>query len=290
MDAENLTKQDRELVYLVLKKIKDKFLFTKLGSLLIYNIENFFGDKSLDNTITPSKEDEIIHNLRTWGALDIERHEFLYDEDNNKSEYYLKIFEPKLNELYNYFDQEKGEKPRDKKQKNKIVPFEIPKRIEWKDVSIKFKNNYDIEVKIGKKIIQSDYADMGFADNRSGKEEKIKVIYSWKILFFFSIGEGKYSVNKFTGKKRGSEIKQVEILAKMLKQKFPITSEEKLIDEDNGEYTIKFKLIPPPDFMPDYTDVRKKIGDYNHKDKRYLDLKDSYKELTPSLPEKKDFR
>ena len=168
-----------------------------------------------------------------------------------------------------------------KESETKIPQFPIPKNTRWEEITIKFKNEFDVDVGAKGKTYSSDYEKMGFADKRIKKsKEKAKTHNDWTFLILLSTQEGIFPLDSLQTKERKQKIKQKQSLSKKLVEAFP---QIKDTDPDpfygyndiEKNYKIKIKLIPIPTFRDDYRDK-----DINYDSDDELGIKDSYDELT----------
>ena len=256
-DDKEIMNKNKEKINSILKKIKDELIFAPTGNFIIYKIENFFSkDKKISSKNV--KEASLIGDLTRWGAFKIEKEFSLKDE--NTYNFYLHILRLKFNELCKKFNhKDKIDLNKEKKEKNDEVRFlpKIPNNTEWRDITIRFKNEYDVDIIIGKNKYPYDYETMRFADNRIKKsEERTKAKDSWNLLQLLAIGKGKFPLNHLIGKEREKIIKQKQSLRKILKEFFPTINDDPFFEYDdiNDIYRIKIKLIPVKDFRNDFKD------------------------------------
>ena len=108
------------------------------------------------------------------------------------------------------------------KQKPADLLFPITKDTQWKGITIKFKNKFDVDVIIGKKTYPSDYEKMDFADKRVKKtNEKAKANDSWEFLFLLSTMQGIFPFSTLPDEEKRQRTKQKQALNKSLKILFP---------------------------------------------------------------------
>jgi len=141
-------------------------------------------------------------------------------------------------------------------QENTLFP--TPENTNWDDITIKFKNKFNVTVVIKGKEYESTYEKMGFADRRIRKpEEKAKANGSWNFLYLLSTLEGVFPIDKLTGKDKGRNKKLKQSLSEVLtKVLFPNVKGDPFYDYNDREkiYKIKIKLIPEKDFIDDFRD------------------------------------
>ena len=142
----------------------------------------------------------------------------------------------------------------------KVIPFfkvekeEVAKATtkdtKWENITIRFLNDYDVEIKNGKKIFKSDYEKMGFADNRKDTKQETEAKKSWKLLQALSISKNVFSLNTLTLQGRDRGKKQKQELSRLLKQYFGIADDPISYDETKKEYRLKIQLIPEMEEEP----------------------------------------
>jgi hypothetical protein len=127
---------------------------------------------------------------------------------------------------------------------------------DWKNITITFKNDYDVKLTIDGKEEASSYDKLGFADTRQDSPQKVAYVKSWKILILFAVQNGKIKLNAFAGNKSKKELfkKDRLDLSKRLKNHFGLKDDPIIYNEKNEEYQIKIKLIPSPEFRESYLD------------------------------------
>jgi hypothetical protein len=167
-----------------------------------------------------------------------------------------------------------------KVNKNKfLLPIDLSAKITWDKITIIFKNEYDIDIKVDEKIYEYDYEKMGFGDRRiKDSKLKIKTTGAWSLLRLLSINNGEYTLNKFDKNQKTVIKKQKQTLLKILKELFPNLSGSPFEDYDDIKsiYRLKIKLIPVKTFRPDFRD--KDIRE--EKDDKLNDFDDYLEETT----------
>ncbi len=146
----------------------------------------------------------------------------------------------------------------------KIIPFlkeekreavkTTTKNTKWEDITIKFLNDYDVEIKNRNKIFKSDYEQMGFADKRKDNQQETKAKESWKLLQHFSRNNNVFPLNAPTRQENDRHKKQKQELSKLLKDYFGIADDPIAYDEDKREYRLKIQLIPEKIFQEQWAD------------------------------------
>lgn len=151
---------------------------------------------------------------------------------------------------------------------------------DWCDVTIRFKDEFNVKITIGKRKFDSDCERLGFADRRS-KNTKLKTKKSWEVLMLAAATDGVISIAKLTGKKRQSKTKEKLEIVNILKNKFEGEDDPfEKYDERTESYKLKIKLIPVQIFRSDYRD--RNIIDSSEKENPYADLKSFWEEQSPS--------
>ena len=139
-----------------------------------------------------------------------------------------------------------------------ILPKEEPAKalsenISWENITIRFLNDYDVEIKNGSKISKADYTQMGFADERKNNEQETKAKESWKLLQYFSVSNNVFSLNASL-KEKNKHKKRKQELSELLRDYFHIADDPILYDKAKKEYHLKIKLIPEKTFANQWQD------------------------------------
>ena len=233
-------KNQGEVIYKIAKKKSEK-----KGRLDIKITQQDFGKNlPFTNLIYALKEAEKQKWLRVED-LNISFPERIYGGKEIKFELFLQVF-----------------KQKDSAQPKQVEPIILKEGSKWEDITIKFKNEYDVEIQVRDKVYPSNYEDMGFADDRKNQEKLTKAVESWKLLHLFAINEGVFPLNSLLPKDREQRTKQKQGIKKKLKEKFPTVAGTPIEDlNEREEYTININLIPETEFRDDFEDARKKITD-----------------------------
>lgn len=136
-----------------------------------------------------------------------------------------------------------------KEEKNEAIKA-TAKNTKWEDITIKFINDYDVEIRNGKKIFKTDYEQMGFADKRKDTKQETEAKKSWKLLQAFSMSNNIFPLSTLTIQERDRRKKQKQELSKLLKNYFSIADDPISYDETKKEYRLKIKLIPESEEEP----------------------------------------
>ena len=78
-----------------------------------------------------------------------------------------------------------------KRLKNKINPTNIPSNAKWEDITIKFVDGHNVDIKCKDKTNRSDYKEMGFEDSKSRKPNK-----QWEFLKQLAENQGELAWEK----------------------------------------------------------------------------------------------
>ncbi|MDD5397297.1 MAG: hypothetical protein PHW24_04590 [Candidatus Moranbacteria bacterium] len=136
----------------------------------------------------------------------------------------------------------------------KVEPAKTsPENTGWENITIKFLNDYDVEIKNGSKISKADYTQMGFADERINNEQETKAKESWKLLHYFSINNNVFSLNA-SRKENDKHKKRKQELSCLLREYFKLKDDPILYDKAKKEYRLKIKLIPEKTFADQWQD------------------------------------
>lgn len=186
----------------------------------------------------------------------------------------VRMLQPKFEEIFKELEDKFTKKTIDQlepmrvlQKSKKIVPFDIPKDTEWEDVEIKFKNRYDVEIRIrGAFFNNSNNEEMGFF--RSGTTDKMPD-KQWEFLQHLSTYVNFPSIHPTIDTIAGSLkiksndcMKIKEKLSKGLKEIFGIKDEPFRDYEETKCYKTKFKLIPEVLLRND-GEIRLSNGRYN---------------------------
>ena len=170
-------------------------------------------------------------------------------------------------------------KKEEKKQETPEKKGLFPLPLNIKNITFKFKNDFDVDVIIGKDIYSSDYKKMGFADKRVKKsEEKTKANDAWVLLVLLSASGGIFPIDSLTGKAKKQKIKQKQLLSKDLRAIFPTIKDDPFYkyDDRDKNYKIKMKLIPEKTFRDDFRDKDIKFKNSKSEPKSYFnEMRDS---------------
>lgn len=126
-----------------------------------------------------------------------------------------------------------------KKTKTKnIFPYTIPSGTQWENIYIQFKNDEAVRVKVAGHTHDTSFADMGFADNRTGKANT-----QWLLLMLLAKNGGFLTASSPDAKDKYKKHKQ--ILSDTLKLYFRIDYDPfKTYGKSEG-YSIKINLAGP---------------------------------------------
>jgi hypothetical protein len=121
----------------------------------------------------------------------------------------------------------------------------------WQNITLKFSNEYDVEIFHGSKSYKSNHEELGFQDKRGEAKPKL----SWNFLKVLSINKGEYPMQQFIGNERVNKSKEKQALAAQLRTIFGIEDEPfELFFPTSTSYKIKLNLTPEQTFRPDFRD------------------------------------
>ena len=176
------------------------------------------------------------------------------------SKFYLHNFNNFKTALSKYIKDAAKAKP----DKN-ISIAEFSQAKSWQDIEIKFKNQYDVEIKIKGKPYNTGYEKLGFADLRKDPKKVTAANAAWSMLGIFAAQSGILPLP--AGQKEKNLVhKNKQQLSNILKNIFPNAPGDPISASDQ-KYTINIKLIPEPTFRELYEDKKKGIIDA---DKKFL--------------------
>ena len=133
------------------------------------------------------------------------------------------------------------------KMKKEITPCVLPEGTVWEDVTMKFKNDYDIEIYIKDKLLKTvSNEDIGcFKSNISREEDNSDT--QWKFLQTLSMSEGNFNLNSLIGtKEKNKHKKWKEKLSNNLVNFFNIDDSPFYDCKEKDSYQTKFKIRPVP--------------------------------------------
>ncbi len=143
------------------------------------------------------------------------------------------IFSPVVTNLAS----EVGAKP------SRLVAIPVPTGAGWKDVSIRFTSDFQIQATIrGQPTEARNYADLGFEDQRGKKGKNRKPDFQWRLLKHFVRNGGSVETHLEAGfKSRNALQKGVRKLRQRLKKVFGLDDDPIEYDADEKSYRAKFQ-------------------------------------------------
>ncbi len=115
--------------------------------------------------------------------------------------------------------------------------LKLPSDLKWEEITIKFMNREDVKIVFRKQQIDTDYKQLGFAKQRGKQRTK-----QWELLNDFAENNGKITWQDDAADQRLQ--KRKELLCKMLRKCFGITSDPIIYLEKEKAYQSKINLIP----------------------------------------------
>lgn len=170
----------------------------------------------------------------------------------------------KLETVSNHINQLKNIKNSADKHTIPHFPLKVNSETKWEDITIKFINISDIEISIGKTKHITNYAEIGFSDQRvPNQHDNTSQKQSWKFLILLATGMGSLDFGKLTAEEKTKCKKQKQELSNILKSYFSLPDDPfEKYDKDKAIFKIKINLIPDKDFREDFRD--RKIYDSNN--------------------------
>lgn len=236
MMNEEYIKNNKNEIFKILDSLRNIAIFTHKNSLIYYPIENFFDKKQSDN---PIKKDEIIHQLASWGSIQIHSgDEILKEYKENGTitglkELYIQINQPNFDNLYNYLISFNP-----KKILNKITPIDLPKDIKFSEIELIVGiEDFDIFIK-EEKFCNKSYKDLGCYNSRTIDRKPDKI---WEFFRTLSVSQGKFNLN---GKQKNDDISKTnkKKLSERLKIFFKKSEDPFYSYDEKKSYETKFKL------------------------------------------------
>jgi hypothetical protein len=114
---------------------------------------------------------------------------------------------------------------------------QIPTGLRWEDIGIKFQDSETVRIKAKEWVQTVTFRDMGFEDKRNRKPNE-----QWELLLLLSEKHGQMSWERSDAKPKWKKTKQR--LSDSLKLYFEIEDDPFLPYSIEGQYKVKFKLLP----------------------------------------------
>ncbi|KJJ85541.1 hypothetical protein OMAG_000586 [Candidatus Omnitrophus magneticus] len=89
-----------------------------------------------------------------------------------------------------------GQKPLSPPEVSSKPVLKLPANAKWEDITIKFIDGHNVDIKLKNKTIRSDYKEMGFEDSKSRRPNK-----QWEMLQRLAENHGEISWEKFASGK-----------------------------------------------------------------------------------------
>lgn len=234
-------------VWSLLREIKSKMLRAPEGSDIEFQLKPY-----------PEKSNQldIIGKLHQWDLLE---DDWVFEKDPvDIKKVILTINQPGFDQFYNKFKYEFSpkikiieretirEKPRRERIKKNKFPYSLPAGTMWAHVTIKFLDNENIFIQVGRFKHNTNYKEMGFV----GKGNNPNPSVAWTFLKVLAIVNGELTLKDSEARDRYK--KQKEILTKSLQSYFSIDYDpffpyRSSTEKHGNSYNIKITLIPPLD-------------------------------------------
>lgn len=235
--------EQKQYIHLITTLIKIRNSVKGFDSSITININD------IDTGLIKDKEKlfEMLNNFKTDKILiDYERETIIRDykinaDDNNNITIYGSSIR-KL-ELYakNIMNNGTG------LTKKYIKPLTLPPETIWEDITIKFKNKYEIEIYVKDKFLEiASNENMGCYKSNLNKEED-NSDKQWEFLQKLSVSNGNFDLNSLTNiKEKDSYKKYKEKLSDNLVVFFNIKEDPFYDYKEKDSYQTKFKIEPNP--------------------------------------------
>jgi len=180
------------------------------------------------------------------------------------------------------FEKNKESSEKEIKKTNKF-PHKLPAGTKWENFIIKFVDDKNVFIQVMQYKHTANYKEMGFI----GRGKDPRPSEAWILLKTLSTLNGEIDIRDREAKEKYK--KQKEFLAEILQNYFsldydPFYPYHSSSEKSGNSYKIKITLIPPPDQKRGINKHEREATDNN--DKKYSDLDDVYKELTPKIYDK----
>lgn len=128
--------------------------------------------------------------------------------------------------------------------------IELPTDTHWENLTLKFKDQYDLDVWCNKEFIQKvTHEDLGCSKTLGGAKIATK---DWGFLSTLSIQNGSFDLNTIVGNKEKEKYRQYKTtLSAKLKKFFSIDDDPFYNTKEKGSYRTKFHLDPEPQLRGD---------------------------------------
>lgn len=168
--------------------------------------------------------------------------------------------------------------------KKEITPCVLPEETIWEDITIEFKNDYDVEIYVKDELWETaSNEDMGcYRSNLSNEENNSDK--QWEFLQTLSMSEGSFNLNSLVDtKEKNKHKKWKEKLSNNLVAFFDIDDNPFYDCKEKDSYQTKFKIRPVPalrgngeilcgckDNIHNFTERETSTDKISHRKKRYL--------------------
>jgi hypothetical protein len=240
-EIEKLSPKALKIIFLVLDHIKIKSELRKRKRWLFCKAGKIRGVSAEDQEVIIRKlvKSKILSENVFWSIFSEQ------DVVNISEEFF--DFHKKVSDQLN----QAGIKKEKVESKSKPSHF---KGLIWEDITLRFLNEYDVEIAFKNQKIKSDYLVMGFADKRKNAGTETKAKESWKMLQLFAANQNVFPIDNLTGKEKEKRKKQKQELSKLLRLYFDIQEDPISFSEVNNNYKICLNLIPEETFVDQWED------------------------------------
>lgn len=135
--------------------------------------------------------------------------------------------------------------------KKEVKPVKLPKGKSWDDLTLKFRNDYDIEIWIDGEFFKgTDNRKMGMY--KSNVKDEKNTNEQWKFLQTLSTAGGEYDLKSITTVQEKERItQQKKQLARALRSYFGLQSDPFFDFKEKDMYKTRFALEPVPELRND---------------------------------------
>lgn len=137
----------------------------------------------------------------------------------------------------------------------------------WEDITIRFKDEFLVNIKIKNEQVKSNYLKMGFHDDRVESEKRAKAKACWSMLHMFASKNGVFPLDHMKKSDKLKYQKRIQEISKILKNYFNLKDSPIEYNDIINQYTIKINLVSA---YPENQWRDKNIHDEDPMHKEYL--------------------
>ena len=132
--------------------------------------------------------------------------------------------------------------------------LKLQEDVRWEDIELIFENEFIVELRANARKYESNYEEMGFADNRKNSEDEAKYKSGWSQLIIFSVCNNIFDYKNLTIQEKSKFKKKKQQLSKLLKKYFQIDDDPIIYNKEAGTYRMRMKLVPEKVFQEQWED------------------------------------